>query len=50
MSHHICNILLKTEIAADSSNGDLISHMFSIKDAAALLATRDPSGILTIKK
>ena len=50
MPHHICNILLKTKIAADSSDGDLISHMFGLKDAAVLLATRDPRGILTIKK
>ena len=40
-------ILLQTEKAPETSNGDLICYVFSLEDAVAQLSVNDPSGILT---
>ena len=43
-------ILLQIEKVAESSDGNLICHVFSLEDAVAHLAVSDPNGILTIEK
>ena len=43
-------ILLQIEKAAQSSDGDLKCHVFSLEDAVAQLAVSNHSGILTIIK
>ena len=44
------DILLQIEKAAESSDGDLSCHVFSLEDAVAHLAVSNPSGILTIEQ
>ena len=44
------DILLQTEKAAETSDGDLTCYVFSLEDAVAHLAVTHPSGILTIEK
>ena len=43
-------ILLQIEKVAESNDGDLSCHVFSLEDAATHLAVSNPSGILTIEK
>ena len=43
-------ILLQIEKAAESIDGDFIWHVFSLEDAVAHGAIRDPSRILTIEQ
>ena len=45
-----CGILLQTEKVPETTNGDLICHVFSLEDAMAHLSVTDPSGIFTIEK
>ena len=44
------DILLKTEKAAEPSNGDPTCYVFSLKDAVAHSAVNNSSGILTNTK
>ena len=44
------DILLQIEKVAESNDGDLTYHVFSLQDAVAHLVLSDPSGILTIEK
>ena len=43
-------ILLQTEKAPETSDGDITCYVFSLEDAVAHLSVTDPSGILTIEK
>ena len=43
-------ILLQTEKAGETSDGDLTCYVFSLEDAVAHLSVTDPSEILTIEK
>ena len=43
-------ILLQIEKVAESNNGDLTCHVFSLEDAAVHATVSNPSGILTIEK
>ena len=43
-------ILLQIETAPETSGGDLMCYVFSLKDAVAHLSMTDPSGILTIER
>ena len=43
-------ILLQIEKVAESSDGDLTSHVFSLEDVVAHLSVSNLSGILTIVK
>ena len=43
-------VSLQIEKTPEVGGGDLMCHVFSLKDAVAHLSATDPSGILTIEK